>query len=226
MEEIWKEYKTYNGNTVVTDIEVSNYGNVRGNIFNGRKFEKVEEVNGRMKIGDTGVYELVWKLFGGDKPKGYDIHHKDFNKLNDKIDNLECITRAEHTRIHSKNMSNITKQKISDKLKGSKRGPFTEEHIRKLRDSHLGHKVSKETKQKLSEIISNYPRNEEWNNHISESKMGHEVSDECRRKISEKQKGIKRGKFYNNGTICKRFMSYEEACLNGYNIIGKIKKQR
>lgn len=32
----------------------------------------------------------------------YEVHHKDENKANNSIDNLECLTPAEHRRLHSK----------------------------------------------------------------------------------------------------------------------------
>ena len=28
------------------------------------------------------------------------VHHKDFNKINNSIDNLEILTRSEHNKIH------------------------------------------------------------------------------------------------------------------------------
>ena len=31
---------------------------------------------------------------------GYDIHHKNRNKLDDSLENLELLTRAEHSRVH------------------------------------------------------------------------------------------------------------------------------
>lgn len=34
-------------------------------------------------------------------PKGYDIHHIDCNKLNNDIENLECLPKSEHTRLYS-----------------------------------------------------------------------------------------------------------------------------
>lgn len=37
----------------------------------------------------------VWEQHYGELPKGYLIWHKDGNRLNDDIDNLEAITRAE-----------------------------------------------------------------------------------------------------------------------------------
>jgi len=42
----------------------------------------------------------IWKSFHGEIPKGYHIHHKDGNKLNNSIENLECLSHADHLRLH------------------------------------------------------------------------------------------------------------------------------
>ena len=46
------------------------------------------------------VHRLVWEKYYGTIPEGYIVHHKDENKLNWSIDNLELLTRAEHTDAH------------------------------------------------------------------------------------------------------------------------------
>lgn len=226
MEEIWKEYKTYSSNKyldnthIVTDIEVSNIGNIRGTLYNNQIFSEgiISIINGRKCIGKKPVYRLVWTVFNGPVPKGCCIHHKDHNKLNDRLDNLEMMTRSDHSKHHNDNMTEETKQKISESHKNI---VFTEEHKENLRKSHLGIHMKEETKQKLSKIFSEYPRSEEWNKHISESRINHEVTEETRQKISAKSKGIKRGKFYNDGTTTKRFMADDVAISKGYIYKGK-----
>ena len=44
---------------------------------------------------------VVWEKHHGKKPKGYEIHHKDFNKLNNKIENLRLLTKGKHRRLHN-----------------------------------------------------------------------------------------------------------------------------
>lgn len=46
------------------------------------------------------VHILVYEAFKGTIPKGYQIHHKDKNRFNNCIKNLECLTPSEHIRIH------------------------------------------------------------------------------------------------------------------------------
>lgn len=46
------------------------------------------------------IHRLQWLKYHGDIPKGYVIHHKDGNKLNWNIDNLELLSRSEHIKEH------------------------------------------------------------------------------------------------------------------------------
>lgn len=46
------------------------------------------------------VHRLQWVKFNGEIPKGYIVHHKDGNKLNWDIKNLELVSRGEHVRKH------------------------------------------------------------------------------------------------------------------------------
>jgi hypothetical protein len=45
-------------------------------------------------------HRLNWKLKYHYVPRGYVIHHKDGDKTNNSMDNLELMTQSEHTRFH------------------------------------------------------------------------------------------------------------------------------
>ena len=47
------------------------------------------------------VHVYVWERLNGKKPKGFDIHHKDFNKANYELDNLELLSLSDHRKIHA-----------------------------------------------------------------------------------------------------------------------------
>ena len=47
------------------------------------------------------LHVLIWELQNGPKPVGFEIHHKDFNKKNWNIDNLELLTNSDHRKIHA-----------------------------------------------------------------------------------------------------------------------------
>jgi hypothetical protein len=45
-------------------------------------------------------HQRIWKRANGSIPNGYEIHHKDENKENNSLANLELLTFSDHRRIH------------------------------------------------------------------------------------------------------------------------------
>lgn len=45
-------------------------------------------------------HNRVWEEHFGEIPDGYQIHHRDGNKTNNNIENLQLVTPFEHKRIH------------------------------------------------------------------------------------------------------------------------------
>ena len=67
------------------------------------------------------VHRLVYKTFVGEIPPGYHIHHKDHNKQNNALDNLELIDPVEHQRLHhlgkeGPNKGRVWSQEVRDKI--------------------------------------------------------------------------------------------------------------
>lgn len=112
--EIFVPVRGYNGL-----YEVSNFGNVRSNdrvSFNGRtnfikkgrllkKSKSVDGyevlnlcINGNQKLHT--VHSLVAKSFIGDVPSGFTVNHKDGDKANNHLSNLEIVSYAENN-IHA-----------------------------------------------------------------------------------------------------------------------------
>lgn len=46
------------------------------------------------------LHRAVWEAEHGPIPAGHHIHHRDGNKLNNEISNLECLSHGEHQRHH------------------------------------------------------------------------------------------------------------------------------
>ena len=63
------------------------------------------------------VHQRVWCEANGitGVPKGMDIHHKDENKFNNELSNLQCLSRSDHMKIHCR--SNLS-SKRNDYPKG------------------------------------------------------------------------------------------------------------
>lgn len=59
------------------------------------------------KEGNNGKYlhRLLYEDFYGEIPEGYEIHHKNGNKLDNCILNLQLASNFEHVLIHSNNKS-------------------------------------------------------------------------------------------------------------------------
>lgn len=244
MKEIWKKYKVYEGRGIghcSTDIEISNHGNVRGDEqskWNNKPFseEMITLKQGRRCIGGTRIYTLVWYAFRGELPKGYVVHHKDFDKLNDSLDNLERMTRSEHMHIHSSlenhggleaglfgwfnnGVDNIF-IKLDDTIpNGYVKGRLlkgnmlkyerTNEIKAKISEKHKGTHLTEETKRKISEAVSGE------NNPF----YGKKHSEAAKQKISRANRGKILGHWYNNGIIEIR----SETPPNGF-VPGRLKR--
>ena len=98
---------------------------------------KAIKVNGKKM--DEHRYIMEQHL--GRKLTRYEVvHHKDGDKSNNDIENLELTSLSEHTRQHQ--LGNIpseeTKQKISEALKGHKsiNRKLSDDQVERIRDLH------------------------------------------------------------------------------------------
>lgn len=104
MKEEWKWIKGYE------DLyAISNFGNVVS-FYGNEKYKKISlknkdgwylsfravDKNGTKKT--LRVHVEVAKAFIGEIPKSYHVHHKDGNKQNNRVDNLEIISPKEHCK--------------------------------------------------------------------------------------------------------------------------------
>lgn len=90
----------------------------------------------------------VWQA-GVEIPNGYVVHHKDGDKLNDDLGNLEVIPSRVHRRHH---------------MLGNKLGIGNQ--------NHKGCVASDETRQKLSESHKGIAKTPEWRAAIAQAHLG------------------------------------------------------
>lgn len=138
-------------NGVITDLQ----GNVQKT--------KIHKDNRAYFKGQCLHRILMWTKFGY---KNLIIHHKDRNPLNNNINNLIYLTRAEHSSIHFKgrSLSQDHKNKIANTNKGLGKGrTLSIETRNKMSESRKGEKncnykkiFSIETRKKMSEAKKLY----------------------------------------------------------------------
>lgn len=78
--------------------------------FQGRKYTR--KSNGYYYNCGTRkhLHQAIWIAHNGPIPDGCEIHHKDFNKENNDISNLECLTKKEHHELHNALLTDEEKQ--------------------------------------------------------------------------------------------------------------------
>lgn len=150
--------------------QIDQFGNVyslKRNIK--RKPQKTKEGYLRLGLKKNGVqtikfvHILLYETFIGTIPQGYQVHHKDFNPLNNSLSNLQLLTKFQHRLLHAE--SQLSKERASRSAKGKKKPPRSEQWRRKKSQSmkrkiangectlpsFKGHKHSQQTKHKMSQ---------------------------------------------------------------------------
>lgn len=67
--------------------------------FNGKIYRRSEKY---FTNGKTSIHRDVWEFYHSAIPEGYHIHHKDFNPANNNLENLQLLTKSEHSKLHAK----------------------------------------------------------------------------------------------------------------------------
>jgi len=133
MEEKWSDIKGFGG-----DYQVSNLGRIKSFKQKKEKILKIQKYsngynfitlsfNGEQK--GYLLHRLVIKSFVGDIPIGLDVNHKDGNKDNNCLNNLEVITKSEN----QKHAAKLGLKPCGEKHKNSK---LTELQIKEIREDN------------------------------------------------------------------------------------------
>lgn len=165
---IEREWRTISQNS---NYEVSNYGEIRNKkrgkmlipYINSCGYPQIKIAVARGVWKKLTVHRLVAQAFIPNPLSKPYVNHKDYNRANNRVDNLEWVTPSENNLWSGEHMS---KARL-----GHKRSA---EAIRKAREANLGSKRSNEQKRKMSEAqlamrTSPYPP------HISRAKKGLDI---------------------------------------------------
>lgn len=63
--------------------------------------KKLRIHQGYLYFGREPCHRIIWREDVGPISAGYDIHHKDGNSFNNLVENLECISKSDHMKLHS-----------------------------------------------------------------------------------------------------------------------------
>lgn len=115
--------------------------------FNGLKFTRDDKTG--YYLDSTirkRIHIYVWEFYNGKVPDGCEIHHKDLNKSNNDISNLQCLTVSEHKKIHAdllteeqrewrkNNLNKNARPKACEWHKSEKGREWHKEHMEELRE--------------------------------------------------------------------------------------------
>ena len=132
---------------------------------------------GYYQIGSRGegnynkyLHRMIWEdYYKFSIPKGYEIHHKDGDKTNNCIMNLQLLRKTEHLSLHNLGQNHGVvgenhpyygkKRPEHSKKMSGENNPFygkthSDETKQKLSEIHKGKTLSEEHKQKLSKTMS------------------------------------------------------------------------
>lgn len=108
------------------------YGNAR---LDNNGYYRI--TSGKENNNNKFLHRLIWEdRYSKPVPKGYVIHHINGDKMDNRVQNLQCVEDRLHKRYHSSNPSNETRRKLSETKKGinnpNYQKPLSEEHKRIL----------------------------------------------------------------------------------------------
>jgi ribonucleotide reductase alpha subunit len=123
-------------------------------------------------------YRWVWEAVHGTQPEGYHIHHRDFNSLNDGLDNLTLLPEEEHEALHRDKMlgdQNPARRCMTDTWRA-----HIAEALQGEKNPHYGKPHSLETRAKMRLTSA-----QRW----SDSEQRARASANAERWIAEAKKG-------------------------------------
>ena len=109
--------------------------------FDGIKFIRTDKGYYRHNGLRVYMHRYVWEYYNGKIPKGYEVHHIDFD-----ISNLQLLSKTEHRKIHAdalteqqrewrrQNLERTARPKAIEWHKSDEGGKWHSEHIKNLHE--------------------------------------------------------------------------------------------
>lgn len=98
-------------------------------MIDGRKFTPRHDAYWRATAGDRKqLHVYIWEKVHGRLPDGHGIHHKDLDRGNNAIENLECLPIAEISSKHNPHLNQFTSPTGSRKWKRGRIIPLKNEN--------------------------------------------------------------------------------------------------
>jgi len=132
------------------------------------------------KQGIRRLHTEIWKDKHGEILKGYVIHHKDGNSLNNNIENLECIKRESHQSSHVKEYCENNKEKIIKNLNNIR--PLSKKWHKTKEGKKLHAKLAKNLHSVKHELVCKFCGKK----YLSTHKTGKFCSRSCEKKFRRK----------------------------------------
>lgn len=97
--------------------------------YDGLKFTRDEKTGYYLNSTNrVRMHVYVWQKEVGDIPKGYEIHHINRDKADNRIENLRLMKTSEHRKLHASIMTEEHKEKLRRNLDEKARPKASEWH--------------------------------------------------------------------------------------------------
>ena len=97
--------------------------------FNGLSFRRDKRTGYYLNAKThKRLHVAVWEYHCGPVPEGCEIHHEDFDKSNNEFWNLQCLSMAEHRKLHGKSLTEDRKAAMRKNLEENARPAAAEWH--------------------------------------------------------------------------------------------------
>lgn len=155
-------------------------GNNKNNDINNLKCISIQEhYDIHFKQGDQGACHAI-RIRMGNVVTGW-THSEETRK---KISQIQKGRKQTPEHIENARLGRLKN------LHKRKKPTYSEEGLKRLKESNKNRVVSEETRKKRSESMKKIKKTEEWKNKISEGNKGKIISDETRKKLRESHLGI------------------------------------